>query len=281
MSERLSREELRSLLAGEGPSPVRDVLEAASAPARREELAGESAAVAAFLAARSTAPGPAAGPAAAPAGTSPADPHGTAATDPMTLPVGRRPRFGRRGPARLALAAVLGLATAGVATGATLTLHPAAPPPAPTDAGTSVTSSTRVALCRARDADPTTDPVAAALAGAAGGADRIAVFCAGVPAGRDGTPALGPGPRSAPGPATSTSASRTTTPGSATPSSPRPPADLTGLGSELDTDLGADASASTSGRAVGPPSTPPGRADGGRAVGPPATPPGRARSTTG
>ncbi|GAA4910162.1 hypothetical protein EV188_10175 [Actinomycetospora succinea] len=273
---RPSRAQAEDLLDGGGSGPLRDLLAAASGPAHREEVVGEDAATRAFVAA-----------------------HGAAVTLGSVAPPAdgaatRRARW--RTPTGLASALALALAGAGVAVGTVaVALHdgaPTAPPassvtaPPPAGAGGPgyLPDPVRVATCRAWGAAaPTrdTDPAFAALVAAAGGAGNVDRFCAA---------ASSPGvePTSAPtaGPTAPASSTTRTSPGAqdAPRSGSAPDAD-TASPSRAPGASRDDGSNGTggNGRAVGPPTAPPGQAGRngraeGRSVGPPAVPPGQDRA---
>ncbi|GAA4788601.1 hypothetical protein GCM10023200_23940 [Actinomycetospora chlora] len=292
MSGRPTREESEALLDGEGSGPLHELLAAASGPAHREELAGEAAAVSAFVTAQRV-------------GTVPV----TAAAPPS-----RAARW--RTPTGLAAALALALGTAGVAAGAAaLVLHdqppavsvPATIPAARPDGsgrGSPLSDADRVAACGAWSTAGQTrggDPAFADLISAAGGAPNVDGYCAAIPSGSPSP--SGPLPEPAPGAAQpGPDATRT---GTATGASSRAPADAGrgggngnggngnggngnggnngGGGGGNGSPGGGNSGNGSPGRAVGPPDTPPGQAgrDGGgangRAVGPPDVPPGQSR----
>ncbi|HWN26327.1 MAG TPA: hypothetical protein VNP37_05120 [Actinomycetospora sp.] len=288
---RLTRAESEDLLDGGGSGPLRELLAAVSAPAHREETAGEAAATSAFVAAHRDG---------APAGTTAGE---VPAPGPGSTGVALGTAGWWRAPTRFVAALALALATAGVAVGAaTVVLRdgpPAAPPassaPAPAVGGAGTVDPSplpddvRVATCgawRAAGASTTTDraadPAFAALISAAGGVPNVDGFCAATPPSAPASPVAPvapvapttPGSAGEPGAATSS-----TRPSAGAPrGGPAPGADAPGASPER---TGSDRGEATGGRSVGPPATPPGRATDregparGRSVGPPAVPPGQ------
>jgi hypothetical protein len=288
---RPSRAESEDLLDGGGNGPLRELLVAASAPAHREETAGETAAASAFVAARRDG---------APAGTAGGE---VPAPGPGSTGVALRTAGWWRAPSRFAAALALALATTGVAVGAATvvlrdappTSPPAASAPAPSPDGVtsapSLPDDVRVATCGAWGAaatapDRTTDPAFGPLIDAAGGVPNVEGYCAAPPA-SPMAPAA-PGTSGAPGAATSSTRPTATAPrdgaAAGAGAGAAPGADAPGAEREsAEVDRGEPAE----GRSVGPPATPPGRATDrngraeGRSVGPPADPPGRVRGSGG
>ncbi|MDD7941449.1 hypothetical protein PHK61_23790 [Actinomycetospora lutea] len=289
---RLSRAQAEDLLDGAGSGPLRDLLAAASGAPHREELAGEDAAISAFLAADD------------------ADvTAGPVHTRPAGVATARRGSWWRT-PAGLASAVALAVAGAGVATGTAAVVWHEGPPTAPPTSSVPARPSTgaadpdalpdptRIAECRAWSAAaPTrdTDPAFAALISAAGGTGNVDDLCA-----RTGAPTRPPAqpPAVVPsGPAGDTTNGSPGSPGAprsgsvsesdpARPSVPSGPAREESSGDTGASDGDGDGDGA-GGRPVGPPATPPGQgrqsngpADG-RAVGSAAVPPGQAREDSG
>ncbi|WP_433782699.1 hypothetical protein ACQPX6_22865 [Actinomycetospora sp. CA-101289] len=290
---RPSRAESEDLLDGGGSGPLRELLVAASAPAHREETAGETAAASAFVAARRDG---------TPAGTAGDE---VPAPGPGSRGVALRTAGWWRAPSRFAAALALALATTGVAVGAaTVVLRdappavapPAASAPAPVPEGdgrvaAGLPEDVRVATCGAWGAagasttpDRTTDPAFGPLIDAAGGAPNVDGYCAAPPAAPIAPTA--PGSAAESGAATSSTLPTATAPrdGAGAGAGAAPGTDAPGAARES-AEVGRGEPAE--GRSVGPPATPPGRATDrngraeGRSVGPPADPPGRGRGSAG